>query len=486
MLSFSQVINLENSVTSVASYTDKEVVVTGKSELHLTAATNTLVRSTVKLNSTDAWLFFDNVRPQVVVDSLLKYVYINGAAAVSKSNARVSVYRHGTVVVPHSQTFQPLKVYAGENFTGDSASYSMFTFYNSLGTLDNKIKSFKLKRGYMATLATLADGTGYSRVFIADKSDLEVPVLPFWLNSTISFIRVFDWEYVSKKGWCGTGSGGYTLGDKVKGTWYYTWSADQDTKTNLEYVPIRQNGGWPGWSEISGKQYVSHVLGFNEPDHTEQSNLTVSQAVAQWSEMMKTGLRIGSPACTNFSWLYQFMDSCKAKNYRVDYVALHAYWGGKSPQNWYNDLKYIHDRTGRPLWITEWNNGANWTTESWPTSDHSLSPANAAKQLADIKAILNVLDTASFIERYSIYNWVQDCRAMVLADTLTPAGKYYASTKLPMAYNPAYEVVPTYVFGSPSLSISFQPKKSLLSINDPNGDFVTGFILEKKIDNDSY
>src|SRR5665647_255712 len=126
--------------------------------------------------------------------------------------------------------------------------------------------------------------------------------------------------------------------------------------------------------------------------------------------MLRTGLRIGSPACTNFSWLYQFMDSCKARNYRVDYVAVHGYWGGKTPQNWYNDLKYIHDRTGRPIWITEWNNGANWTSEWWPSD----VPSQQAKQLADIKGILTVLDTAHFIERYSIYNWVEDKRAMIL------------------------------------------------------------------------
>lgn len=484
IFAFSQnVVNIANSDLSVSSYTDKQVVISGKASLHLTATTKTLNNTTINLTSDDSWLFFDNVRPQVVIDSLLKFVSVNGSAAILKTNARVSIFKHGTVVIPQSSAYKPLKVYTGQSFTGDSASYSLFTFNNTLGAFDNKIRSFKLKRGYMATVATSADGMGYSRVYIADDNDLEITILPNLLDNAISSIRVLDWEWVTKKGWCGYDPTDLGL---VKPTWRYDWSAGGATTSTVEYVPIRQNGGWPAWTDISGKQYVSHVLGFNEPDHTEQSNLTVSQALAQWPDMIKTGLRIGSPACTNFSWLYSFMDSCKAKNYRVDYVAVHAYWGGKSPANWYNDLKYIHDRTGRPIWITEWNNGANWTTETWPTADKSLSDANAAKQLSDIKAILNVLDTASFIERYSIYNWVQDCRAMVIGGVITPAGKYYADDKSVMAFNRKMEVIPTYTYSAPSLAIAFGTKKLTLSITDPNGDYFTGFILEKKLDNGTY
>ncbi|HEY6914906.1 MAG TPA: glycosyl hydrolase, partial [Paludibacter sp.] len=335
-------ITITDKSLSVASYTDKEVVMNSQTDLHLTAAATVaktvLSNSVIKLNSVNSWVFFDNIRPQFVIDSLLQYIYVNNQAAVLKTNVRVSIYKHGAVVIPQASTFQPLKVYTGQNFTGDSASYSMFTFYNSLGTKDNKIRSFKLKRGYMVTLATTSDGTGYSRVYIADDKDLEISVMPNLLDNSISFIRVLDWEWVSKKGWCGYNPNDLNL---TKATWRYDWSASGSTTSTVEYVPIRQNGGWPGWSEINGKQYVSHVLAFNEPDHTEQSNLTVAQAVAQWPDMLRTGLRVGSPACTNFSWLYQFMDSCKAHNYRVDYVAVHAYWGGTSPANWYNDLKYI-------------------------------------------------------------------------------------------------------------------------------------------------
>jgi hypothetical protein len=479
-------ITITDKNVTVPSYTDNEVILNGQTDLHLTATTNPLTNSVLDLNTVDSWIFFDNIKPSFVVDSLLKYININNQPAVLKTNVRISIYKQGTVVIPQSSTFQPLKVYTGQNFSNDSASYSLFTFNNALGlTFDNKIRSLKLKRGYMVTLATNSDGTGYSRVYIAADQDLLLSVMPDLLDMKISFIRVLDWEWVSKKGYCGSDPTEVSL---VKPTWRYDWSAGGATTSTVEYVPIRQTGSWPGWSDINALNYVSHVLGFNEPDHTEQSNLTVSQALSEWPDMLRTGLRIGSPACTDFNWLYNFMDSCKVKNYRVDYVAVHAYWGGKSPQNWYNDLKYIHDQTGRPIWITEWNNGANWTSEWWPDNTRPLllTTANAAKQLSDLKGILQVLDTASFIERYSIYNWVEDARAMVLNGALTPAGTYYSNDNSVMAFNKVNEVIPTFNYLTPSLAISFGNTKLSLSVTDPNLENYTGCIVEKKTDNGNY
>lgn len=491
IFSFSQgsqtTITLTDKVVTASSYTDAEIIINGQTDLHLTALTKPLINSVIKLNSEDSWVFFDNIRPDTVINSLLQYIKVNDQPAVLNTNIRIAIYKHGTAVIPHPSTYQPLEVFTGKDFTGSSQKYSLYTFYNNLGLFDNKIKSFKLKRGYMATLATKADGTGYSRVFIADKEDLLVSSMPEKLEGIVSFIRVFNWEWVTKKGWCQTGSAATPAANKVKSTWFYSWSADQSSSSTLEYVPIRQNGGWPGWSEINGKQRVTHLLGFNEPDHTEQSNLTVSQALAQWPDMIKTGLRIGSPACTGTGWLYQFMDSCKAHDYRVDFVAWHAYWGGKSPQNWYNDLKAIHDRTGRPIWITEWNNGANWTTESWPDDPSLLTPANAQKQLNDLTKILQVLDTASFIERYSIYNWVENARAIILADTLTPAGKYYANDTSDVSFKRVNEVIPTLSYSTPSLGIQFSGVSTVtLNSSDPNGEFNRGYRLDEKIDNNSF
>ena len=274
-------------------------------------------------------------------------------------------------------------------------------------------------------------------------------------------------------------------------------------------MPIRQKKYWPSWNEINGKENVTHLLGHNEPDKSDQSNLTVEEVIEEWPYMMESGLRLGSPAlASNIGWLRNFIAECDKRNYRVDFVAIHAYWDlrdgqNASPQKWYNSLKSWYEAGGkRPIWITEWNNGANWTGGSFPNDTLGQNE----KQLADIKKILQVLDTCSFVERYSIYNWVEDKRAMVRGTItqeqidnsqtgnnpisqdrlgeksatgwgdqyLTPAGVYYRNNLPELAFNPKNEVVPTYNMVAPEqdLAAAFDhlTRKVKLTWTDYNGE----------------
>lgn len=452
-------------------------------ELQLTSESSPLAPGVeVALNHTDAWLVFKEIKPSEVVENYLGQVKVNGAPFREGINGRIAIYAHGTVLIPHSPSFSPLTVFTAANFEGQQRSFELHTHHRQLDEFNNAIRSFKLKRGYQATFASNADGSGYSRVFIADKEDLEFAVMPELLDGSISFIRVFKHQWVTKKGWAGWDWNEYQM---VNATWYYDWNADGSTSHNLEYALIKQHGHWPSWDVINNKTDVSNLLGFNEPDRPDQSNLTFDQALSMWPQYMASGLRLGSPATADpfNSWsLFNFIDRCDELNYRVDFVAIHAYWA-KSPQQWYNDLKYIHDRTGRPIWITEWNNGANWTNEWWPDDPSTYTEANAQKQLNDLMAILNVLDTTSFVERYSIYNWVEDARAIVLNGQLTPAGEYYASNKSKVAYNSKFDVVPGYTYKEPTLSISHHRSTNSMRLvwDNPNGDLVRAFRLERSI-----
>ena len=201
----------------------------------------------------------------------------------------------------------------------------------------------------MVTLATASDCSDYSLIYIADNEDLLIESLPNILDQVIAFIRVMPWNWVSKKGWCKTGDAVITQGNQMECTWFYNWDASSKRDYNMEYVPEKWGLYWPSTSTIRSQKNVSHLIGHNEPDHTEQSNVSVDQAVAQWPELMQTGLRLGAPATTDFSWLYDFMTKCKNNNYRVDYVVIHAYWESLTPQQWYNRLKEVYDKTGRPI-----------------------------------------------------------------------------------------------------------------------------------------
>ncbi len=452
-------------------------------ELHISATDSALINSTVSLDHEDAWLFFDNIRPSEVIAAYQSGILINGEILSIGVNGRMAIYEHGTVIIPHGSDYKPLTVYKGKDYQGDQNTYAPNVYNNSLGEFDNAIQSFKLKRGYMVTFATSSDGTGYSRVFIANDADLEVN-LPGLLSGKVSFIRVFKYEWVTKKGWAGWNEAEWEI---TQSTWRYDWNAGGVTTNNTEYVPIKQNLGWPAWDVINSKNNVSHLLGYNEPDHTEQSDVTVAEAIAAWPEYMKSGLRLGAPATTDFNWVIEFVKRCDELNYRVDFVAVHAYWGN-NPSSYYSSLNWVHQATGRPIWITEWNYGANWTNEWWPDDTPALTPANENYAYDKIKAIVDFFDETPWIERYSIYNWVEDRRAVVLNGELTKAGEYYAANKSSEAFNKNFEVIPHWNFQTPELSMRYFSLRNSIRVSwtDPNGELSKQYVLQRKIDDGNF
>ena len=419
---------ITEGVQTYASLSGATVTLSGKSELRLTSTTP-LSGSTVNLTSPDAWVLFTSVKPSVVVSTYLSQLRVNGAAAVSGTNVRVVQYELGAVVIPHASSFQPLQAFSGPDFTGTSASYSQYTYYNSaatLGSLNRAISSFKLKRGYMATFSTQTNGSGPSRIYVAQDGDLEIGRLPAELNNAIRFVRVLPWRWVSKKGSCDVSAA------TLDSSWFYNWNNDQSSPLDWEYVPIRQQRWWPGYP--TNQPGSTHLLGFNEPDnpvedaYTSLNNGDVDTAIAVWPELLASGLRVGSPAVTDggVNWLYSFIDKADAADLRVDYVAIHFYRCGYTATQLYNWLYDIHVRTGRPIWLTEFNNGANWTTCADPTYEQ-----NATR----IAEFTDMMDNAPFIERYAVYSRVEGVRQMTYDEGgLTPAGVSYKANASPLSY----------------------------------------------------
>jgi hypothetical protein len=422
--------------TIIAGLTNKIWDLYGRTEIKITKAENPLSGSIINLNGEDIWLYFDSIKPQDLSDKYLAHIRVNGSAAVNLSNIRLVRYTNGSVIISQPSGYKPLTIYSRDSLAGASMELGSYTYNRAaeLGVFNDSIRSFRLKRGYMATFAMNELGTGYSKVYIAQDSDLVINTLPAGLYDKVSFVRVIPWRWVTKKGWCGTGDSGPLMAvEALNGTWRYNWDNGSFSTNNIEYVPIRQNGGWPPYENIDNKQNSTHALGFNEPDRPDQANMTVAQMIAAWPNLLKSGLRLGSPAPSDggLNLLYQFLDSCDKINYRVDFVAMHWYLGCQSARQFYDRLKIVHDRTKRPIWITEWNNGANWTT--------GCSDPTYEEQAFKIGQFLYMLDTTSFVERYAIYNWVEDVRFMFYNQTniLTPAGKVYRDKVSPKAYNPA-------------------------------------------------
>ncbi len=429
-----QTLTITNGVQKYASLTSTTVNMSGKCELWVTNSSAPLSGCTINLNSTDSWLFLTGVKPSVVAASYLAQVRVNGASAVADSNCKVVQYgQYGAIVIPYSSSFQPLTVFTQPEFAGVATQYSPYTYYTGGGIAS--FSSFKLKRGYQVVFAQTADGKNSSKCYVAQDGDLEIGVLPDALSGNVQFIYVTPWRWTSKKGIAGNPGNSW-----LNLLWWYDWNLDQNSTRDLEYVAIRQEQFWPSLSQNWQSRGINTILGYNEPDQANQANLSVSTAISSWGDVLATGLRVGSPATSDggrSSWLYPFVSQADAAGLRVDFVAIH-YYQSHNPADpsgcasqMLSFLQDIWNNTHRPIWVTEWNNGANWTDSQNP-------PPTYAQQQACVQAMVNMLESTPFVERYALYNWVEDTRSLVTSsNTVTPAGTFYSNVVSSLSYSQA-------------------------------------------------
>lgn len=473
-------ITVHNKKQYIDSLGNRTAFISGTSELHILSATNPVNAGIIVLNSDDARVYFEGIKPSEVLQKYVSSIWVGHEPAqfnpITK-NIRINQFGRGTVIIPHKPNYNALVVYKDQHKSGDSMNLRPYTFYKTyqLADFNDQISSFVLKKGYMATFAQAQDGTGFSKVFIANNADLEIPVMPLGLDNTTSLVRVLPWNWPSKKGFCGDIDGS----EAVNGTWYYNWSTNNNSSLDNEYVMNIWGAGGNGPYDFNEKRNITHMFGYNEPSHTEQSNVTVAMAIEKWPTLLAGGYRLGSPAVADNGreWLYEFMNKADELGYRVDYCVVHWYKGGQTALQFYNWIKDVHNKTGRPIWITEWNNGANWTNEG--------GPKTYEEQAKDISLFLNMLDTTSWVERYSLYDWVEEWRQMIKnynTYELTPAGHIYHNNLAPVFYNEMQQYTQQYIMPSAqnfSASIFLQYKVRLLWINPGFASDIQGIIVER-------
>lgn len=472
------VANTQTSVTDVSS----AVTVAEGVDYVITSANPFAAGGEVSISGTST-LILKHVIPSAAL-KLASHIKIDGQAAVNGTNCMFKVYGGGTIVLPHGRDIQPFVAYTGENLSGDSKAFSVGARLSLAGNaINNRIESFTLKRGYMVCLDTKANGKGYSRIYIADTDDREVRTLPFVLKDKISSIRVMQWNDCGKRGYSG---GDPAVLDALNASWYYDWNCGGVATADWEYVPQHHHEGWPSIADIGSSSHSPHALANNEPDNTgdarEQVN-TVEEVLASWPEMMATGKRLGSPAMSgNMNWLYAFIDSIDARGWRCDFIAMHCYWYSDW-SSWQSNLANIARRTGRPIWITEMNYGANWT--GWPSQDRSGSAANFDIEKQHFAPVIDGLEASDWLERYAVYNWVEDCRSMYLNGQLTPMGRYYAEKETQVGYNASKEKVPSLPrqYNPSNLKASYDKNAHLVTLewHDKNGEYNRSMEVQQQL-----
>ena len=484
-----------NTTTTVEQVTSA-VTVSDAVDYVVTSTTPFADGGSVNITDTDhSVVIIQNIKPSTVISSWLKdRVYINGVQAANGSNCQVRMYAQGAIIFPYASSIKPLTVYSEQNFGGtavnDFGLENTGGYMNTLtdAKLNNQIRSFKLKRGYMVTFSTRASGRGYSRCFIADQEDLEFATLPAVLDQHITSYRVFQWYNASKKGLASNGD--KTANQALNTSWCYDWA--QGNASNLpdcEWVPNHIYEDWPTTATCGSVTGSCHMKANNEPANSSDDHpQSVETILANWENMMRTGMRL----CTPSSWdgsdywngtgsvIKVFLDSIDARGWRCDIVDAHCYW----PEgNFAHLANYWWPNYKRPIWISEWIWGA-----SWNQNGAFASGVTDATILSTTKNILNTLNSMACVERYAYWN--SESKAHIYENgALTELGKYYASMTTGLGYNAAYEKIPNLPRqGGPSDLVGTFDKAARtisLSWSEPNGEYNQSMVVQRKKANSS-
>ena len=93
--------------------------------------------------------------------------------------------------------------------------------------------------------------------------------------------------------------------DRAGFGWHYNWSertlwdADATPEVSSYVAMIWDEQDVTAQALATAKASgATTLLGFNEPDHTGQANMSVEQALSLWPQLQATGMRLGSPAAT--------------------------------------------------------------------------------------------------------------------------------------------------------------------------------------------
>ena len=194
---------------------------------------------------------------------------------------------------------------------------------------------------------------------------------------------------------------------ELNAQWFYTWGTPQPigSPKNCEFVSMFWGAGNVTSANIALVQQlktqgvVKYVLGFNEPDQSGQSNMTVSQALALWPQLETIGLPLGSPAVSypTVQWFTDFMDSVAAEHLRVDFICVHMYVG-TDDNNFVQVLQTLYNQYHLPIWVTE------FATADWSASSPATNMYTAADVLGFMQRLLPKLDSLSFVQRYSWFS----------------------------------------------------------------------------------
>ncbi len=193
-----------------------------------------------------------------------------------------------------------------------------------------------------------------------------------------------------------------TLGPGI--SWSYNWSLTQSSifdeaiaEQQVDFCPM----AWNGVNESSIREYVTrhpeceYILAFNEPNLTDQANMTPQQAADKWPALKsiadELGLKIISPAMNygtlqGYSdpivWLDEFFKLVPISD--IDGISVHCYMPSATALKSYIER---FKKYNKPVWLTEFC--------AW---EGNITKDSQKQFMSDV---INYLESCSLVERYA-------------------------------------------------------------------------------------
>ncbi len=226
-------------------------------------------------------------------------------------------------------------------------------------------------------------------------------------------------------------------------SWWYGWGqkakstvpTDHVARYGMDVVPMlwRDFNAADIEAVLAADPSIKYLLLMNEPNLTDQANLTPQAAAQLWPSYeavaAKTGVKLVGPAITwgtmagyadPVVWLDAFYAAYKAANAnrapQIDYLAFHWYdYGLKDQLD--RLLKY-----GKPFWVTEMAN--------WHNGDGAARIDSVAKQKLQMAEMVKLCEDRADVLRYAWFTgrWDNDTHFTSLLGAtgqLTELGQYY-------------------------------------------------------------
>ena len=191
-------------------------------------------------------------------------------------------------------------------------------------------------------------------------------------------------------------------------SWAYNWGNDQSSDAALwfdtnemDFCPMCWNASYNVnkiRNYVEDHPNTQYLLGFNEPNLTDQCNMTPTQAAEHWPQVValakELNLKLISPAMNYgtlagyhdpIKWLDEFFAQPNVSLDDIHAIAIHCYMASPSAVK---DYIQKFEKYGKPIWMTEFC--------AWDPV-----PTNVEVQMDYMCAVLNHMEQNPNVERYA-------------------------------------------------------------------------------------